>query len=115
MSAQRLGASLSPSTLDGGFFYDAHTAYDYLTQLPPGEHELMFGGGLGVVDCATLDEVSSANDVRGRNVAAYLSGALLVLFGEANWGKEATPAEDPRWLLARVKAIWSRIVGMSAE
>lgn len=119
MSAQRPGASMSPSTLDGErswIFYDAHTAYDYLTQLPTGERELMFGGGLGVVGEATLDEVGTSDDAAmGRNIAAHLSGALPVLFGEANWGKEATPVEDPHWFPSRVKAVWSGIIGMSAD
>ena len=48
MTAQRLGAGLLPSTLDSRnnwVFYDKPISYGYLTQLPAGERELMFGGG----------------------------------------------------------------------
>ena len=65
MTAQRPGAGLSPSTLDGRrswVFYDKHIGYDYLTQLPTGERELMFGGGFfqggddGLSELGTFDD-----------------------------------------------------------
>lgn len=122
MTAQRPGSSLSPSSLDGQrswVFYDEHVGYDYLTQLPNGENELMFGGGFfqGQDDLSELGITS--DDSYSASISSHLSGALPVLFGEGNWGAEKAPAAvengSRKWFDGRVKALWSGIIGISAD
>lgn len=134
MTAQRPGAALSPASLDGGrswVFYDRHRGYDYLTQLPDSERELMFGGGFvqsgeeGLLEMACFDD-STVNN----GIAAHLTGVMPLLFGPQNWGKETLPpsfkltnADDVkrdingkvRWPEGRMKAMWSGILGISAD
>ena len=124
MSAQRPGVLLHNATLFGArsyVFYRGGAGYDYLTQLPTGEHELMYGGGwaqacenslpdLGITDDATFS-------VTG---AAHLAGSLPLYFGMENWGAEADPVlEEPagnaRWASGRTKAQWSGILGISTD
>lgn len=122
MSAQRPGAAASPSTLDGGrswVFYDKHIGYDYLTQLPSGERELMFGGGYFQGGDDSLSELGTFDDSQiNPGFAAHLAGSLPLLFGGQNWGAEAAPVpstDDGRWHKGRVKALWSGIIGISAD
>ncbi len=130
MSAQRPGAALSPSTLDGGrswVFYDRHLGYDYLTQLPPGPKgsgiegkELMFGGGFFQGGGDGLGELGCVDDSKyNPGVAAHIAGSLPILFGGKSWGSEGmTKSEgkgDDRWFEGRVKALWSGIIGISAD
>ncbi|THH10585.1 hypothetical protein EW145_g1235 [Phellinidium pouzarii] len=119
MTAQRPGAALSLSSLNGArswAFYDNHIGYDYLTQLPGSERELMFGGGLGAVGEDGLDDIGSSDDSQlSRGIMEYLAGALPLLFGGKNWGSEADEDGDARWSQGRVKAMWSGIVSVSAD
>lgn len=134
MSAQRPGAALSPSTLDGGrswVFYDRHLGYDYLTQLPPGPEgsgvegkELMFGGGFFQGGGDGLGELGCVDDSKyNPGVAAHIAGSLPILFGGKNWGAEGMAEGngngngngDDRWFEGRVKALWSGIIGISAD
>lgn len=135
MSAQRPGQSLSASTLSGGrshIFYSGPLGYDYLTQLPSGEHELMFGGGAAQGGQAILPEVGNTDD-GGYNmdIATHVAGALSEYFGAVNWGAEGQPAALPehgnpsegersqggpvRWNEGRVKALWTGILGISTD
>jgi len=125
MSAQRPGSSLSASTLDGlrsYVFYSGSLGYDYLTQLPTGEHELMFGGGWASVMDTAIAEFGSSDD-SGVNlaVASHLAGALPYYFGTRHWGKEKDVADqdceegDVKWGTGRTKAQWSGILGISAD
>lgn len=122
MTAQRPGISLSPSSLDGGrswVFFDKHKGYDYLTQLPEGERELMFGGGFVQAGEDGLMEIGCTDDSKyNPGVAAHLAGALPILFGGHNWGEEGDKIDgesDEEWFEGRVKAIWSGIIGISAD
>ncbi|KAH8111433.1 FAD dependent oxidoreductase [Phellopilus nigrolimitatus] len=127
MTAQRPGTALSPSSLDGGrswVFYDKHVGYDYLTQLPGSEHELMFGGGFVQAGEDGLGEIGTSDDSQfNPGIAAHLAGVLPLLFGGENWGSETLPHhhgkggkdKDARWLEGRVKAMWSGIIGISAD
>ncbi|THH04443.1 hypothetical protein EW145_g5519 [Phellinidium pouzarii] len=127
MTAQRPGTSLSPSSIDGGrswVFYDKHIGYDYLTQLPGSEHELMFGGGFVQADEDGLSELGTSDDSQiNPGIAAHLAGVLPLLFGGNNWGSESLPharkdseeEKDKRWMQGRVKAMWSGIIGISAD
>lgn len=126
MTAQRPGSALSPASLDGNrswVFYDQHAGYDYLTQLPGSEHELMFGGGFvqsgeeGLIEMGCFDDSSVSTAI-----AAHLVGALPLLFGVDNWGKETLPhpytdaePQEERWSEGRMKAMWSGILGISAD
>jgi len=126
MTAQRPGLSLSTSTLQGlrsFIFYRAKIGYDYLTQLPNGEQELIFGGiGIGG-DELLYQEIANADDSGyDLTIAAYLSGVLPLLFGPKNWGAEKPPApqnhdgtEGVMWNEGRVKACWSGSVCLSAD
>ena len=137
MTAQRPGSSLSPSTLDGGrswVFYDLHKGYDYLTQLPNGEKELMFGGGFFQGGDDYLSELGNCDDSSfNSGIAAHLAGSLPILFGGRNWGSESPALGSSRdrsgedgdedgvievegkWFEGRVKALWSGIIGISAD
>ena len=123
MSAQRPGASLSPSTRDGFrsfVFHPGGLGYDYLTQLPTGEHELMFGGGWASAFDAAFSDIGKSDDSEfSVPVAGHLAGALPLYFGLKNWGKEATVAKRQKgeyeWDEGRTKAQWSGILGISAD
>ncbi|KAG6369806.1 FAD dependent oxidoreductase-domain-containing protein [Boletus reticuloceps] len=147
MSAQRPGRALqfqSYGDRDGQknhgkrsyVFFDSpeQKGFDYLTQIPDGEHELMFGGGR-----EALPETDAKNGQACRptprglydvHSAAHVSGALPIYFGATNWGAEAVSAveslasdvqedaqrqlRDP-WAAGRVKAIWSGVLSVSVD
>ncbi|KZT09018.1 FAD dependent oxidoreductase [Laetiporus sulphureus 93-53] len=121
MSAQRPGTLLHGSTLTGGrsfVFYRGGTGYDYLTQLPTGEHELMFGGGWAQSCDGGLPDIAITDDaVVNFPVAAHLAGALPLYFGLENWGSEVVPSgeQDARWGTGRTKATWSGVLGISTD
>ena len=123
MSTQRPGTSLSSATLDGQrsfVFYPGRLGYDYLTQLPTGEHELMFGGGWASAFDSALTDIGLSDDSEFNvGVASHLAGALPLFFGDKAWGKEKEPAEDSKdgvqWGRGRTKAQWSGILGISAD
>ncbi|KAJ8463217.1 hypothetical protein ONZ51_g10390 [Trametes cubensis] len=137
MSAQRPGTSLHPSTLAGArsyVFYRGTAGYDYLTQLPSGDHgdgsenELMFGGGWAQACDDGLPEIGIADDsVFNHASQSYLAGALPQYFGLKNWGGDVSaPGEDDgqrmgdggegvRWSPGRTKAQWSGVLGISAD
>ncbi|KAI0757542.1 FAD dependent oxidoreductase [Daedaleopsis nitida] len=125
MSAQRPGRALHPSTLAGTrsfvFYRGGHgPTYDYLTQLPAGEHELMFGGAWGSAgDERDLPEIGLTDDSLVNHAAqSYLAGALPQYFGMANWGRDADAPEHDAggpWALGRTKAQWSGILAISAD
>ncbi|TFY53148.1 hypothetical protein EVJ58_g9614 [Rhodofomes roseus] len=98
MSAQRPGTLLRNSTLDGYrsfVFYRGTSGYDYLTQLPTGEHELMYGGGWAQSCENSLPDIGITDDsVFNFAGAAHLAGSLPLYFGGDNWGGEAVPAKE---------------------
>ena len=101
-------------------FYRGAVGYDYLTQLPTGEHELMFGGGWAQScdDSRGLPEIGIADDSVVNHVGqSYLAGALPQYFGMRNWGSDAVPSGDDggSWGSGRTKAQWSGILGISAD
>ncbi|KAI9452178.1 FAD dependent oxidoreductase [Lactarius psammicola] len=132
MSAQRPGTGLSTSTLPPGarahVFYYTPPGYDYLTQLPKhshsGEAELLFGGGAVQSGRIVFSEVGVSDD-GGYNmaIASHIQGALPEYFGHTNWGTEGVPpaageAGSPSpspWASGRVKALWTGILGFSAD
>ncbi|KAG1857114.1 FAD dependent oxidoreductase-domain-containing protein [Suillus subluteus] len=121
MTAQRPGRNLHASTLRGGrsfvFFDSPRKGFDYLTQLPEGEHELMFGAGFE----SSTD--SGNNAMYGVHSAAHVGGAMPIYFGAESWGAEAlptTPTDDQDvgvglWAEGRVKAIWSGLLSESVD
>ncbi|KAI0962829.1 hypothetical protein AcW1_000093 [Taiwanofungus camphoratus] len=121
MSAQRPGTLLSSSTLDGHrsfVFYRGTSGYDYLTQLPTGEHELMFGGGWAQSCDGNLPDIGITDDsVYHFATASHLAGALPLYFGGGNWGGEKVPTEQEgvQWGIGRTKAQWSGILGISSD
>ncbi|KAI0089885.1 FAD dependent oxidoreductase [Irpex rosettiformis] len=125
MSSQRPGTSLGSVTLNGQRSYVFHPGglgYDYLTQLPTGEHELMFGGGwASAFDTAWTDFGFSDDSAFSISVASHLAGALPLYFGSKSWGKEKEPVrgdesrEGVEWGQGRTKAQWSGILGISAD
>lgn len=123
MTAQRPGELLTPSTLDGYrslVFYRDELGYDYLTQLPEGECELMLGGGVAAAgDELLLKEIGIVDDSEYcKQLVTHLSGSLPIYFGHRNWGAESVPDEDfeeEEWHQGRVKSIWSGIISISAD
>ncbi|KAL6301008.1 FAD dependent oxidoreductase [Sparassis latifolia] len=122
MTVQRPGSSLSASTHDGGrsyVFYRGTTGYDYLTQLPTDEHELMFGGAWAVAVSDGLPELGFADDSEYNfAAAAHLAGALPLYFGPEHWGEEARiseSVESTQWGIGRTKAQWSGVLAISVD
>ncbi|KAH7884298.1 FAD dependent oxidoreductase [Phlebopus sp. FC_14] len=125
MSAQRPGQSLPPSTINRSFiFYASPIGYDYLTQLPNGERELMLGGGFAQQGNEGYEAMGNTDDrVHNKRVGAHLAGVLPRYFGEENWGAEGQPLQpsegrqgnDPEWFRGRVKALWSGVLGISVD
>jgi len=93
--------------------------YDYLTQLPNGEHELVLGGGFARRGDGGYEAVANTDDsTYSKHASAHLGGILPRYFGEDNWGREGQPPEgdtDVEWSKGRVKAAWSGILGISAD
>lgn len=144
MSAQRPGKALQFQAIGDDdaqkakheqrayIFYDspAQKGFDYLTQMPDGERELMFGGGR-----EPLPETEVCGPTpRGMydvHSAAHVSGALPIYFGATHWGAEAICAtespvgddvhEDAQrqmrgpWAAGRVKALWSGVLSESID
>ncbi|EKM59345.1 uncharacterized protein PHACADRAFT_249776 [Phanerochaete carnosa HHB-10118-sp] len=124
MSAQRPGTALGRATLNGQRSYVFHPGglgYDYLTQLPVGEHELMFGGGwASAFDSALADLGANDDSAFSVAVASHLAGALPLYFGERTWGREKEPEQSKddggvQWGEGRTKAEWGGILGISAD
>ncbi|TBU48022.1 nucleotide-binding domain-containing protein [Dichomitus squalens] len=128
MSTQRPGSLLHRTTLSGlrsFVFYRGGAGYDYLTQLPVGEHELMFGGGWTMaVDEAGVPDMGIADDSLVNHAGqSYLGGALPQYFGLNNWGADVPPQDigtenarqEAQWFLGRTKAQWSGILGVSVD
>ncbi|KAG1740795.1 FAD dependent oxidoreductase [Suillus paluster] len=123
MSAQRPGQSLPipQSTTHRSFiFYTRAIGYDYLTQLPTGEHELMLGGGFAQDGDEGYEAMGNTDDTSySKRIGAHLSGVLPQYFGEDNWGKESVLMDEGEdageWAEGRVKALWSGILGISVD
>ncbi len=131
MSAQRPGTGLSTSAHPPGdrahVFYYAPPGYDYLTQLPKhsGEAELLFGGGAVQGGRIILSELGVSDDsAYNMAIASHIQGALPEYFGRANWGAEGVPPAaageadflfPSPWASGRVKALWTGILGISAD
>lgn len=144
MSAQRPGRALQFQAIGNDetkkksheqrsyIFFDSpeQKGFDYLTQLPDGEHELMFGGGreaFSDMDAQHGQVCGPAS--RGMydvHSAAHVSGALPVYFGASNWGAEgirvsAAEGDDidgqsrSPWAAGRVKALWSGVLSESVD
>jgi glycine/D-amino acid oxidase-like deaminating enzyme len=120
MTAQRPGQSMPAEMLQRSFiFYEIPVSYDYLTQLPNGEHELMLGGALVLKSYEGYEAVATADDsTYSKRIGAHLGGILPRYFGEDNWGREGQPPEEDtsvEWSKGRVKAAWSGILGISSD
>ncbi|KAI0027001.1 FAD dependent oxidoreductase [Vararia minispora EC-137] len=120
MSAQRPGKALAHSFTPGSRAYVFHSGnhgYDYLTQLPSGEHELMFGGGFLRNGQLSLSEVGEVNDGGiDVGIASHVAGALPIYFGLDSWGPEAEPVGDVSLLpLGRVKSLWTGVIAASVD
>lgn len=118
MTAQRAGQSLPPNTLSHSYVFNTTAAgYDYLTQLPNGERELMLGAAYS--QKIGYDSVGNIDDsTYDKHIGAHLGGVLPRYFGEENWGAEALPTGDTTgadWAKGRVKATWSGILGISVD
>ena len=120
MTAQRPGQSIPAEMLQRSFiFYEVPIGYDYLTQLPNGEHEFMLGGGFAQEGHEGYEAVANADDrTYSKRVSAHLAGILPRYFGEDNWGREGQPPEgnaSAEWSMGRIKANWSGVLGVSAD
>ncbi|KAI6039222.1 FAD dependent oxidoreductase [Pisolithus marmoratus] len=123
MSAQRPGRSLPPTTvLHSYIFHLPSGGYDYLTQLPKGDHELMLGAGF--TQSMYPDEVGNTDDgTYNKSIGARLGDVLPRYFGEKNWGLGAQPTDrsdddehsGTEWIQGRTKAMWSGIIGASID
>jgi len=131
MSAQRPGTGL-PTSAAGSrahTFYYTPPGFDYLTQLPGHEGkgngeggELLFGGGAAQEGRFVLSEVGVADDSGYHlGIASHIQGALPEHFGRENWGPESVDVsreeggDDEAWGQGRVKALWTVILGISAD
>jgi glycine/D-amino acid oxidase-like deaminating enzyme len=125
MTAQRPGSRLPTNTTGSRahiFYYPAR-GFDYLTQLPKREGgELLFGGGAIQAGGLVLSEVGVADDGgHDLGIASHVQGALPEYFGLGNWGAEGVDVsreateEISAWEQGRAKAIWTGILGISAD
>lgn len=135
MSAQRPGQSLSIATNSRAFVLYPSThnhAFDYLVQLLPRNQsdanfptngEMMFGGGSllgGASESILLENVGIADDSKTQfQIEAYLAGSLERYF-TGSWGAESVENDDEgsdkeNWGKGRIKAVWSGIIGASAD
>jgi glycine/D-amino acid oxidase-like deaminating enzyme len=139
VTAQRPGTGLStpPDGTRAHIFYYSPTGFDFLTQLPTNSQEgegeggeLLFGGGATQGGRIILSEVGVADDSKyDLDIASHVEGALPECFGRANWGAESVVAATPvpttgsretgeegfTWDSGRIKAMWTGIVGISAD
>ncbi|KAG1774625.1 FAD dependent oxidoreductase [Suillus placidus] len=123
MTAQRPGQSLpipdsNPTSHRSFIFYTRPIGYEYLTQLPTGEHELMLGGRFAQDDDEGYEAMGNTDDTTySTRIGAHLSGVLPKYFGENNWGREGVHLRggDGEWAEGRVKALWSGILGISVD
>ena len=148
MSAQRPGRGLQFQAVGGNdaqtnreqrayIFVDSpkQKGFDYLTQMPDGEYELMFGGGWEAPPAidARHGQVCrpASHGMYDMHSAAHVSGALPVYFGANNWGAEGTSTtgssvgdevrEDAEqgirspWAAGRVKSLWSGVLSISVD
>jgi glycine/D-amino acid oxidase-like deaminating enzyme len=87
---------------------------------------MLFGGGATEGGRIVMSEVGVADDsVYNLDMALHVEGALPEIFGRANWGAESaiatTPAssreggEGNTWDRGRVMAVWTGIIGISAD
>jgi glycine/D-amino acid oxidase-like deaminating enzyme len=122
MTAQRPGLSFPSKVYDGrrswAFIYPG--GFDYLTQLPDGDRELMLGGGHSYAPHEGMGEFGIVDDSKVHmRVEGYLSGALPIMFGLSNWGEEGRAStangDDSKWEKGRVKAVWSGVITYSAD
>lgn len=130
MTAQRPGTGLPTDAIGSRahvFNYPA-PGFDYLTQLPRREGkseggELLFGGGMMQAGRFVLSEIGVADDSRYHlGIASHIQGALPEYFGRRNWGaervdvpQEVEEGESSPWGQGRVKAVWTGILGFSAD
>ncbi|KAF9223828.1 FAD dependent oxidoreductase [Gyrodon lividus] len=123
MTTQRPGQSVPPEMVQHSFiFYAAQAGYDYLTQLPHGEREFMLGSGFAQEGHEGYEAMGNTDDsTHSKRIGTHLGGVLPRYFGEDNWGAEGQPFDgdgqerDVEWSKGRVKAIWSGILGISAD
>jgi len=129
MTAQRPGTRLPTDAIGSRahiFNYPA-SGFDYLTQLPrregeDGGGELLFGGGAVQAGGFVLSEIGVADDGEYHlGIASHIQGALPEYFGRRNWGAESVDVsrevegENSPWGQGRVKAVWTGILGISAD
>ncbi|KAH0838765.1 hypothetical protein J3R83DRAFT_7140 [Lanmaoa asiatica] len=125
MSAQRPGRALQFPAIGNSdvrknhgrrsyVFYDSpeQKGFDYLTQLPDGEHELMFGGGRE----ALLD--TDGKNGEGRSLS-ILEPAIGELRGSPPlnlpWAMTLTGIFGVHGPAGRVKALWSGVLSVSVD
>ncbi|KAI0791675.1 FAD dependent oxidoreductase-domain-containing protein [Abortiporus biennis] len=106
MSSQRPGTSLNTTTTLSGYrsyvFLTGSVGYDYLTQLPSGENELMFGGGWASAQDFALTDIGLSDDsTYSLPVASHLAGALPLYFGEK--GREKLRLRSVQRLFQRLQ------------
>ena len=125
MTAQRPGTGL-PTAAAGQLAHIFHyptSGFDYLTQLPRhegkgGGGELLFGGGAMLDGRLVLSQVGVADDSQYHSgIASHIQGALPEYFGRGNWGTEGVDVsgEEAPWDQGRIKALWTGILGISAD
>ncbi|KAJ8591608.1 hypothetical protein M405DRAFT_840449 [Rhizopogon salebrosus TDB-379] len=90
-------------------FFLKRGGYDYLTQLPKGEHEFIPGGGFAQDEDEAYEAMGNTNDTTySKCIGAHLSA-----------GSEGVPLEQDKtaeeWAKGRVKALWSGILGISMD
>ena len=126
MTAQRPGSRLPTDTIGNRshIFYYPKKGFDYLTQLPKREGgneggELLFGGGALQATGPVLSEFGVADDSGYHlGIASHVQGALPEYFGRGNWGAESVDVakeENSAWEQGRIKAVWTGIIGISAD
>jgi hypothetical protein len=119
MSAQTPGTLFPKLDSQRSWLFINKQGFEYIIQRPPditasssarvssGE-ELMAGGGLYQSAGRGLDEIGVTNDSEVEHlIGSHLCGVLKMGFGDENWGENVGEG--------RIKALWSGIMGFTAD
>jgi glycine/D-amino acid oxidase-like deaminating enzyme len=108
MSVQRPGKSFARLGGSRSWSLIYREGFDYITQRPVDNGEIMVGGGWAQSGNRGLDEIGIWSDETTNYLTgSHLSGILPMLFGPMNWGDDVEGG--------RVKSMWTGLIGFTAD
>ncbi|KAH0548069.1 hypothetical protein GP486_008191 [Trichoglossum hirsutum] len=108
MSAQRPGKSFPRLGGSRSWSLIYREGYDYITQRPGDDGEVMAGGGWAQSGNRGLDEIGIwSDDATNFLAGSHLSGILPMAFGPKHWGEDGEGG--------RLKSMWTGSIGITAD